>query len=120
MACQSCTRDELCIACRFEGREQRLPRYAGRRSCAATTRPRSTTLPRRRTGNGAGVCQSARWLITNRLDAQAFAPGHVSPETRAMDNAEMERGAVKTAAKSLEKAQRWLDKANNLSGRGST
>lgn len=35
-------------------------------------------------------------------------------------NAEMERGAVKTAAKSLEKAQRWLDKANNLSGRGST
>ena len=31
MACQSCTRDELCIACRFEGREQRLPRYAGRR-----------------------------------------------------------------------------------------
>lgn len=34
-------------------------------------------------------------------------------------NAEMERGAVKTAAKSLEKAQRWLDKANDLSGRGS-
>lgn len=31
MPCQSCTRDELCIACRFEGREQRLPRYAGRR-----------------------------------------------------------------------------------------
>lgn len=34
-------------------------------------------------------------------------------------NAEMERGAVKTAAKSLEKAQRWLDRANTLSGRGS-
>ena len=31
MACQSCTRDELCIACRFEGREERLSRYAGRR-----------------------------------------------------------------------------------------
>jgi hypothetical protein len=36
-------------------------------------------------GRGAGVCQSARWLITNRLDAQAFAPGHVSTETRAME-----------------------------------
>ena len=36
-------------------------------------------------GNGAGVCQSARWLITNRLDAQAFAPGHVFAETRAME-----------------------------------
>jgi hypothetical protein len=34
-------------------------------------------------------------------------------------NEEVERGAVKTAAKSLEKAQRWLDRANDLSGRGS-
>ena len=31
MACQSCTRDEICIACRFDGREARLSRYAGRR-----------------------------------------------------------------------------------------
>lgn len=36
-------------------------------------------------GDGAGVCQSARWLITNRLDTQAFAPGHVFAETRAME-----------------------------------
>jgi len=35
-------------------------------------------------------------------------------------NEERERGAVKSAAKSLEKAQRWLDKANDLSDRGST
>jgi hypothetical protein len=34
-------------------------------------------------------------------------------------NEEIERGANKTAEKSLEKSQRWLDKANDLRGQGS-
>jgi hypothetical protein len=33
-------------------------------------------------------------------------------------NEEIARGAVKTAEKSLDKAQRWLDRANDLRGWG--
>jgi len=48
------------------------------------------------------------------LHAEAQAARHLGNY-----NEETERGAVKTAAKSLEKAQHWLDRANDLSGRGS-
>lgn len=47
------------------------------------------------------------------LHAEAQAARHLGNY-----NEEIERGAAKTAAKSLEKAQRWLDRANDLSGRG--
>jgi len=48
------------------------------------------------------------------LHAEAEAARHLGNY-----NEEMERGALKTAKKSLAKAQRWLDIANELSGRGS-
>ena len=46
MACQSCTRDEQCVACRMEGRPApRLPRYEGRRGETLTSRGKFSGPP---------------------------------------------------------------------------